>query len=46
MGIREEWLDDDEAVYNINVVEKLLAYAEYVRKHYPEIHKIVDKEIN
>ena len=39
MGIREEWLNDDECVTYKWAVKHWVEYIEYIKKNYPEIHK-------
>ena len=44
--VREEWLNEGDAVYSERVVERALAYIRYVGEHYPEIDTEAKNHIN
>ena len=46
MGIREEWLNDDESVYSDKLVTRLLAYVAYVKEKYPNIDAEAKNHLN
>ena len=42
MGIREEWLNDDDCVINQWFVDYWVEYRTIIKKKYPAIHKEIN----
>lgn len=38
MGIRDEWLNDDEVVVHERLFNRYLEYIKYVTKHFPDVN--------